>query len=96
MRPSDYLEIKDNWTAFQLDAALAVKGELRDMEIQQHFVENINEHILLVCKALGAKVTKRARPPRTVQPSGELPRLEDMLALLGGAGTVVVKEKKNG
>lgn len=52
-------------------------------------VENIDNHILLVCKSLGAKVKMREKKLATPVPDGELRPLKEVLAQLGGAGTVI-------
>lgn len=96
-KPSEYLGIEDKWTAFQLDLALALKGWRRDQEIQKYFVSLINWHILQVCRVFGAKGVPKTPPSFSLDDDtvdkDELPSLEQVVAKLGGAGTVLKIEK---
>jgi len=86
------LEIEDKLLAFQLDSALAAQGEMRDLEVKRNFVEAINEHILLVCKSLGAKIRKTAPAPKMIDRE---PRpLNEVLTQLGGKGVVIERKKE--
>ena len=100
-KPSDYLEIEDNWTAFQLDASLALKYHLRDEAILVHRANVSNWHILQVCKVMGGGKNIPKQPPKMPsfnikKDEDEIPKLSDMLEKLGGKGTVLKKEFKNG
>lgn len=95
-RPSDILGIEDDWTAFQLDSALAFEGEQRDREFVISLVESINDHLVNVMRALGAKVRKKPKQEKKPQQQiKEDATVEEVLALIGGSGTVV-NYKKNG
>jgi hypothetical protein len=91
-KPSDYLDIEDKWTAFQIDSALAFAGEYEDREFQMTLVESINDHLVNVMRALGAKVKRK--PKRTEESSLEGRPLNEVLTLLGGAGSVIKYRKK--
>lgn len=96
-KPSDYLGIEDEFTAFQLDAALAIKGMQREQKIRNYHISLIDWHILQVCRSLGAKGIPK-QPPKLeldtpIKPSDELPSLKDVLARLGGTGTVTEFKK---
>ena len=84
------MRVKDKFLAFQLDSALAVKFDKEDRELDYKMLENVNKHILLVCKGLGMKISQ-SKKRETKVPDGELPSLEEMLVVLGGNGTVIEK-----
>ena len=91
------MDIEDSWTAFQLDAALALKGWKQEQEINKYFISLIDWHILQVCRALGAKGIPKTPPKleiETPENPEELPSLEEVIAKLGGVGTVLKVEKK--
>jgi len=94
-RPSSYLGIVDEWTAFQLDSALAQAGENRDREFIISLVESINDHLINVMRSTGAKV--KTKPNRN-QPKEKLEGrpLAEVLQMIGGAGTVVNIKPKDG
>lgn len=87
--------MRDRWTAFQLDSSLAVAGETRDREFQINLVESINDHLVNVMKALGAKVKKKAPRKRQAE-SLEGKHMNEVLAKIGGPGVVVNLKKKDG
>lgn len=70
-KPSDYLGVTDELTAFDLDAALATKGEIEDRKFLLKLFQQLNDNIaqglqdnaMLIAKALGAKVRKKKRSP---------------------------------
>lgn len=88
-KPSDILSIEDNWTAFQLDSALAFEGEKRDREFLISLVESVNDHLLNVMRALGAKVKKRPKSENKPKIIEDGSSLDTVLSLIGGSGTVV-------
>lgn len=104
-RPSDYLDIKDNWTAFQVDSALAQRGELEDNEKVNRAVDTIVEALANVgnqlARTLGAKsdIIKVKPRPRELEPNydfmqkkDELPTLDQAIQALGGKGTIVERK----
>lgn len=94
-RPSDYLGIEDEFTAYQIDSVLALKYEREDREFTIKIVEAIRSDLENVMRALGAKVKKKQTPSKQLpKPSGELPRLKDVIAALGGRGVVLQYNKK--
>ena len=96
-RPSDYLDVPDGFTAFQLDSALALAGYKREVERQNYNIQVINWHTLQVARAMGAKgIPKQPpKPPGRVTHTSEdgIPRLSDLLAIHAKPGTVIQKEK---
>jgi hypothetical protein len=91
-KPSEYLEIEDKWTAFQLDSALALKGFREDAKLQTYYVDTINYYILQVCKCLGAKGIPKKPPEYQIDKevdTKDLRPLEQVLKELGGAGSVI-------
>lgn len=93
-KPSDYLDIKDEWTAFQIDSTLAFAGEYEDREFQMNLVESINDHLVNVMRALGAKVKSKKRPKESKSEDIGGKPLNEVLTMLGGAGTVITYRKK--
>ena len=87
-KPSNYLGIKDKFTAFQLDLSCASQGKIKDLERQNQMLEVITEHLLMVCKSLGAKIKKKDNRPK-VTPNYEERPLNEVLQELGGAGVVI-------
>lgn len=91
-KPSDYYGDLDDYSAFQLDAALALKGKIRDQEHEMDVVHLLLEGMVGIMKAQGAK-PKQLQKPRKVdfehdEHQQDLPLASDVLAVLGGAGTV--------
>ena len=94
-KPSDYLDVKDRYTAFQLDTALALAGEQSDREFVISLVESVNDHLVNVMRSMGAKVKTK---PKRNQPTEKLEGrpLAEVLQMIGGAGTVVNIKPKDG
>lgn len=91
-RPSDYLELGE-WEGFQLDSALAIAGEKRDIDLQMQFFEALREDLKIIMKALGVKI-KNKKELKPVMPTGEeTPKLNDVLKAWGGRGIIVKKTK---
>lgn len=92
-RPSDYYAGLDEYQAFQLDAALALRGKIEDSDDNQLLIWQLLDGMRMVAQSQGAKVKKIPMPERTIQePSDEEPLLADLLNQLGGAGMVMVQE----
>lgn len=93
------MKIEDDWTAFQLDSALAVRGSMKDETILTHRSNVSNWHILQVCKSLGAKKIPKYPPKMpNLNPKNKskgVPILSDLMKEMGGTGTVLVKRNKN-
>jgi hypothetical protein len=53
-KPSDYLNIKDDYTAFALDGALALRVFLEQRDREVVMQDNILNAIYNVCRSLGA------------------------------------------
>jgi len=91
-RPSDYLEIEDEYTALQLDYAVAHKHLTEDYEYDHNKTEAILSGMKPIGGALGVKYTeKTAEPDSKVLPQN-LP-VDTVLAMLGGKGTKVIKHE---
>lgn len=97
-RPSDYLELSE-WDAYQLDVALAMKGKQRETEMIENvfnsMVEVINDGVDTICRALGAKVSRKKKvEPKFIEISTEPLPLSVVLQQLGGKGVVTEYNKK--
>jgi hypothetical protein len=86
-KPSEYLDIQDRYTAFQLDVAVALKGKDRDNETNNNYLEYIKEHIVLVARCLGYKPPAKKKQ---IIPKKDL-TVNEALKMLGGAGVVYKK-----
>lgn len=68
LRPSQLLQVEDETEAFDLDAALALRGDLDDkrhlqklfQQLNDNIIKSMNENTLNLAKAMGAKVKKKA------------------------------------
>jgi hypothetical protein len=85
------MEGLDEYQAFQLDLALAVKGMLRDKEAQNDNIYTLLQGMRGIMKAQGAKPGKIPKPKPLVNPPVDerIPTLRDVLEAFGGAGTSV-------
>ena len=95
-RPSDVLGL-DEWTGFQLNSALAMRGWLEDREREVTYLDEIREMLALLCKVWGAKVSfkKQRGKSRLWEARDDIPDASQVLAGWGGIskGTVVRKGK---
>jgi len=94
-KPSDYLDIKDSYTAFQLDTALALAGETSDREFVVNLVESINDHLVNVMRSMGAKIKVKSRGGSKT-PISKDKHVNEVLMAIGGTGSVVKYNKKHG
>lgn len=90
--------LTDPWTAYQVDMAIAIKEDRQEKEIHAKTVEAIRGDMVNIMRALGAKV--RTRPQSNPSPPShqddEIPPLKEVLAALGGKGTVIKYNKRDG
>lgn len=94
-RPSDYYGDLSDYEAFQLDGAMALKGKAADNDYNQMMLWSILEAVRGVIATLGGKPKKLPKPKPTIQTKVEdrEPTVEEVLAALGGAGTIINIEK---
>lgn len=90
-KPSDYLDIEDEYTAFQVDAALAIAGEYRDREQTMDYIDVINEHTLAIFKQLGGKVKNKQKRSRIHEQKEEVPLMKDLISQHMSRGGVFEK-----
>lgn len=96
-RPSDYIDGLDDWQAFELDLALAVKNDILEKENMANLTEAILIGIDNILLSLGQKVAKRKPQPSLIKrkpKKEEVPLLDDVLKALSG-GLTVINIKKN-
>ena len=90
-KPSEYLEVKNRDTAFELDVAVALKGKQRDDEQNINYLDYIKDHIMLVARLLGYKPKKNLLKKPT--PKKDI-TVNEALKMLGGSGVVYQKGAK--
>lgn len=91
-KPSDYLEIEDDYTALQVDFAIAYKHQQDDYKYDADRIEAIISAIKPLGTAWGIKYTEKPKEDSLeskVMPQG-LP-VEQVIAMLTGKGTKVVR-----
>lgn len=85
-RPSDYLDIEDEYTALQLDFAVAYKHRKNDIDAENSKTDALIAAIKTVGSALGVKYVS------TAQTSKVLPDdlyVDEILPMIGGKNTMV-------
>lgn len=96
--PSDYVDGLDDWQAFQLDAALAVKYSLVEKDEKLDMLESIHGAIENLMRAQGAKIPKRKNRDRLVkveEKKDEVPLIDDLLeAFAGGTSVININESE--
>lgn len=85
-RPSDYLEIEDDYTALQLDYAVAYKHRRDDFEYENSKIDAIQSMIKPLGQALGVTYSE-ARSRSNVLPDNLT--VDEVLARISGKGTMV-------
>jgi hypothetical protein len=90
-KPSRYLKIEDEYLAYQVDSALALREFREDREFLGELINNAAEAIIYnLARAFGAKVRK---PVKKAKINEDKPKpLSQALLELGGKGTVIVKK----
>lgn len=96
-RPSDYLGIEDEYTAFHLDMALALKGENKDNKAKMDMLEILRNDLVTVAKSLGGKIKLKKKPESNpkMMDGEKVPTVREALAMLGGKGTAIIYNKKD-
>lgn len=95
-RPSVFLGIKDQWSAYQVDTALAVRGQRSDREFMISLVDGLRDDIHNFMRMFGAKFKeKKGLPPRNELQSKEPKPVEEILAAIGGKGSVIEYGRHN-
>lgn len=90
-KPSDYYGELDDYSAFQLDAAIALKGKIRDQEHEMDIVHLLLEGMVGIMRSQGARPKKLHKPEKIVfedKEEDDLPHVNELLQALGGVGTV--------
>lgn len=90
-RPSDFYGKLDDYSALQLDIAIALKGKIRDQEHESDLLYVILEGMRGIMRAQGAKPKAIDKPAKYVfgeQEEPEIPHVSDLLAALSGQGTI--------
>jgi hypothetical protein len=101
-KPSDYLEIDDPYTAFQLDIALAIKGSHNDTERSLELNDYLGAYLSDIMRALGVKKPPNRRELRykekekNLDKPNKIPTLSEAVKSLGGSGVVLSTGRKNG
>ncbi len=92
-RPSEYLDIEDDYTALQVDFAIAFKHHSADLKYDSDKVEAVINAMKPIGQALGVKYTEKKAPEvdSKIMPQG-LP-VETVLAMLRGKGTKVIRHE---
>lgn len=93
-KPSQYLGINDDVSAFEVDSAIALKGHFEEVEMENARNEAILQGLDNVCRSFGAKVPKKTYYKKLLEEEekdDELPLLDDLLIQLGGNGVVFQK-----
>jgi hypothetical protein len=93
-KPSDYLKIKDEYTAIQVDYAVALKQQMKDFEIEIDMQDNVLQALYDICKCLGAKPKfKRRKDRQPIMPSENI-TISQAISLFKSKGTKVEIIKK--
>lgn len=93
MRPSQFLEIEDDLLAYQIDLALAARGQQTEYEYLSKIIENINENVhvnsVMIARSMGAKVKPQTKKNKEIELKDGMPTLESVLAVHGGKGVIM-------
>ncbi len=91
-KPSDYMPHLDEYDAWQLDSALALRYSLEEKEDFAEHLHIVKEHIKGLMKVLGAKGIKvkqyerqfSNKPKKENNSDDDLPLVSDIMKSLGG------------
>lgn len=79
--------------AYQIDLALAARGQQTEYEHLSKIIENINENVhinsVMIARSMGAKVKPQTKKKNDeIEMKDGVPTLASVLAVLGGKGVI--------